>query len=131
MGGDAQFFSIIDYTTDGPETQQELVEAFAEIQQRRVRSYPGYRWARFLASADGTRVYNIVAWASEADWRHFDDNDDLAERQADIEQALSGLSGTAEPRMSGSPRYTLMREVRPNPTMAPATGNAEGKPDAG
>lgn len=131
MSGDARFFSIIDYTVDGPETQRELVEAFAEIQQRRVRSYPGYQWARFLASADGTRVYNIVAWASEADWRYFDQNDDLTERQADIEQALASLSGTAELRMSESPRYTLMREVRPDPTMAPTTVHAEGNPYAG
>jgi len=129
--GDAQFFSIIDYTVDGPQTQRELVEAFAQIQERRVRFYPGYRSARFLASSDGTRVYNIVAWASEADWRYFDETDDLAERQADIEQALARLSGAAEPRMSGAPRYTLVREVLPGPATAQATDSAGGEPDAG
>lgn len=64
MGDDAQFFSIIDYTVDRPQTQRELVDAFAEIQERRVRSYPGYLSARFLASTDGTRVYNWVLVAS-------------------------------------------------------------------
>ncbi len=113
MSTENGFYSIIDYTVDGPETQRELVDAFADIQERRVRGYPGYRAARFLVSSDGTRVYNIVSWDSEADWRHFDETDDLEERQADIKRALAGLSGKAEPRMSGAPRYTLMREVRP------------------
>ena len=115
MSTDPGFYSIIDYTVDGPETQRELVDAFAAIQERWVRFYPGYQSARFLASSDGTRVYNIVSWASEADWRHFDETDDLDERQAEIAKALDGLSGTAEPRMSGAPRYTLMREVGPGP----------------
>lgn len=38
-----------------------------------VRFYPGYRSARFHVSTDGTRVYNIVHWASEVDYRHFDE----------------------------------------------------------
>ena len=115
MSTDARFYSIIDYTVDGPQTQRELVEAFADIQERRVRFYPGYRSARFLASTDGKRVYNIVAWESEAAWRHFDQTDDLGQREADIEAALDGLSGTAEARMSGAPRYVLMREVTATP----------------
>lgn len=113
MNAEPGFYSIIDYTVDGPETQRALVEAFAEIQERRVRSYPGYRSARFLASTDGSRVYTIVSWASEADFRHFDETDDMEARQADIRRALAGLPGKAEPRMSGAPRYVLMREVRP------------------
>jgi C-6 monooxygenase len=113
---DHGFYSIIDYTVDGPQTQQELVEAFARIQEERVRFYPGYRSARFLVSVDGTRVYNIVAWDSEEDWRRFDETDDRVERQAAIEQALAGVSGTAEPRMSGAPRYRLVREVLHEPT---------------
>jgi hypothetical protein len=31
----------------------------------------------------------------EADWRHFDETDDLDERQAEIAKALDGLSGRA------------------------------------
>lgn len=107
------FYSIIDYTVDGERTQRELIDAFADIQERRVRGFPGYRSARFFASADGTRVYNIVAWDSEADWRRFDETDDMDERMADIQRALDGLSGHAEPRMTGAPRYHLIREVVP------------------
>jgi C-6 monooxygenase len=118
MSTESGFYSIIDYTVDGPDTQRELVDAFAEIQEQRVRFHPGYRSARFFVSADGTRVYNIVSWASEADWRHFDETDDRAARQAAIDDALRGLSGKAEPRMSGAPRYTLMREVHPGPPPA-------------
>ncbi|MDG4795655.1 antibiotic biosynthesis monooxygenase [Micromonospora sp. WMMD1082] len=113
MPDDAGFYSIIDYTVDGPQSQHELIEAFAEIQERRVRHYPGYRSARLLASQDGTRVYNVVAWQSEAHWRHFDKTDDLQERQADIDRAVDGISGTATPRMTNTPRYDLVREVLP------------------
>lgn len=105
------FYSIIDYTVDGPSTQQALIDAFAEIQERRVRHFPGYRSARFFASLDGTRVYNLVAWDSADDWRHFDETDDLEARTADIRDALERLPGHAEPRMSGAPRYRLVREV--------------------
>lgn len=112
---DPGFYSIIDYTVDGPETQRELVEAFAEIQERWVRFYPGYRSARFLASVDGTRVYNIVHWANEADFRAFEEGSDTDGRMAAIRTALDGLSGAAEPRMSGAPRYTVLGEVTPGP----------------
>lgn len=47
MGTDSGFYSIIDHTVDGFDTQRELVEAFAEIQERWVRFYPGYRSSRF------------------------------------------------------------------------------------
>lgn len=110
-----EFYSIIDYTVDGPLTQRELINAFADIQERRVRHRPGYRGARFLASSDGTRVYNIVAWDSEQAWRQFDNTDDPQARDADIAGALEKLTGHAEPRMSGAPRYTLLRRVDPSP----------------
>lgn len=42
---------------------------FAEIQVQGVRFYPGYRSARFLVSTDGTRVYDIVHWAGQVDYR--------------------------------------------------------------
>ena len=115
MSTDTGFYSIIDYTVDGPDTQRELVAAFADIQERWVRFYPGYRSARFHVSTDGTRVYNIVAWASEADYRNFVETSDTEGRMAAIGRALGGLSGRAEPRMSGDPRYVVVREVGPGP----------------
>ncbi|OEV04954.1 antibiotic biosynthesis monooxygenase family protein [Streptomyces oceani] len=116
MATDSCFYSIIDYTVDGPETQTELVRAFAEIQEQWVNFHPGYLSARFHVSTDGTRVYNIVRWESEADYRRFVETSDTDGRMAAIERALAGLSGTAEPRMSGSPTYTVVREVGPRVT---------------
>ncbi|GAA2409062.1 hypothetical protein GCM10010404_78760 [Nonomuraea africana] len=112
---DTGFYSIIDYTVDGFDTQRDLVAAFAEIQERWVRFYPGYRSARFHVSTDGTRVYNIVHWASEADYRSFVETSDTEGRMAAIGKALEGLSGKAEARMSGSPTYTVARQVSPGP----------------
>ncbi|MFI6928292.1 antibiotic biosynthesis monooxygenase [Nonomuraea spiralis] len=115
MTTDTGFYSIIDYTVDGHDTQRELVAAFAEIQERWVRFYPGYRSARFHLSTDGTRVYNIVHWASEDDYRHFVNTSDGEGRTAAIRAALDGLTGTAEARMSGPPTYRVVREVGPGP----------------
>lgn len=109
------FYSIIDYTVDGEPTQKALIEAFVTIQEEWVRFYPGYRSARLFASVDGSRVYNIVHWASEADFRHFERVSDNAGRAAAIEIVLKSLSGKAEPRMSGPPRYRLVRAVEPGP----------------
>ncbi|WP_020669812.1 antibiotic biosynthesis monooxygenase [Amycolatopsis nigrescens] len=113
MSVDNGFYSIIDYTVDGPETQRELTAAFAEVQRRWVCFYPGYRSARFHLSTDGTRVYNIVHWASEADYRNFVENSDTDGRVAAIQAALAGLAGHAEPRMTGVPTYTVAHEVGP------------------
>lgn len=113
MDTDRGFYSFIDYTVDGRETQDELVKVFAEIQDQWVSFYPGYRSARFHVSTDGTRVYNIVHWASEADYRSFVENSDTEGRMAAIEKALEGLAGKAEPRMTGVPTYTVVREVGP------------------
>lgn len=113
MNTDNGFYSIIDYTVDGPETQAELVNAFAELQTRWVNFYPGFRSARFHVSTDGTRVYNIVHWESEADYRNFVETSDTEGRMAAIQQALEGLSGRAEPRMSGIPTYKVVREIGP------------------
>ncbi|MFE9104216.1 antibiotic biosynthesis monooxygenase [Actinomadura geliboluensis] len=115
VGTDTGFYSIIDYTVDGFDTQRELVAAFAEIQERWVRFYPGYRSARFHVSTDGTRVYNIVHWASETDYRNFVDTSDTEGRMAAISKALKALSGKAEARMSGIPTYTVVREIGPGP----------------
>ncbi|GAA3067641.1 antibiotic biosynthesis monooxygenase family protein [Streptosporangium carneum] len=115
MSTDHGFYSIIDYTVDSARTQRELVDAFAEIQERWVRFHPGYRSARLHVSTDGTRVYNIVHWESEADYRDFVETSDTEGRVAAIQKALDGLSGWAEPRMSGPPTYTVVREVGPGP----------------
>jgi C-6 monooxygenase len=112
---DTGFYSIIEYTVDGTTAQSELVAAFAEIQERWVRFYPGYRSARFHVSTDGTRVYNIVHWSSEAHYRNFVETSDTEGRMAAIRQTLEGLSGKAEARMSGVPTYTVVREVGPGP----------------
>ncbi|MFD7236400.1 antibiotic biosynthesis monooxygenase family protein [Streptomyces syringium] len=113
MSNDLGFSSIIDYTVDGPATQAELVSAFAEIQEQWVSFYPGYLSARFHVSTDGTRVYNVVQWASEADYRDFVETSDTEGRMAAIEKALAGLSGKAEPRMTGAPTYRVVREIGP------------------
>ncbi|WP_285774906.1 antibiotic biosynthesis monooxygenase [Microtetraspora sp. NBRC 13810] len=120
MSVDDGFYSIIDYTVDGFDTQRELVDLFAEIQERWVRFYPGYRSARFHVSTDGTRVYNIVHWESEADYRHFVANSDTDGRMAAIRAAVEGVSGTAVARMTGPPTYTVVREVGPGPRLADA-----------
>jgi C-6 monooxygenase len=118
MTTDPGFYSIIDYAVDGPKTQQELVEAFAAIQERWVRFYPGYKSARLFASVDGTRLYNLVHWASEEDFRNFEETSDTEGRIAAIQRAVDGVSGTAEPRMSEAPRFTVVREVGPGPQRA-------------
>lgn len=115
MSTDTGFYSIIDYTVDGPATQAELVDVFANLQEQWVRFYPGYRSARFHVSTDGTRVYNIVHWADEADYRNFVETSDTEGRTAAIQKAVEGLAGRAEPRMSGVPTYTVVREVGPGP----------------
>ncbi|MEV4464086.1 antibiotic biosynthesis monooxygenase [Micromonospora echinofusca] len=115
MSPDTGFYSIIDYTVDGPDTQRELVAAFADVQERWVRFYPGYQSARFHVSTDGTRVYNIVRWVSRADYDNFVATSDTEGRMAAIAEALDGLSGRAEARMSGIPTYTVVREIGPGP----------------
>jgi C-6 monooxygenase len=110
-----EFYSIIDYTMDGPQTQHELAEAFSEIHKQWVRFYPGYLGARIVASLDGTRLYNIVRWRSEADFRSFVAVSDTQGRMAAIDQALAGLSGKAEARMTQAPHYQLLQAVEPGP----------------
>lgn len=113
MSTDTGFYSIIEHATDGPETQRALVDAFAEIQQRWVCFYPGYVSARFHVSTDGSRVYNIVHWASEEDYRHFLATSDTEGRMAAIQAAMGHLDGRAEARVGANPTYTIAREVRP------------------
>lgn len=109
----AGFYSVIDHTTDGPETQAALIDAFAAIQERRVSTYPGYVSATLLASTDGTRVLNVVAWETEEDYRQFDETDDHESRMVEIAEAVDGVPGHAEPRMTGLPHYRPVRVVEP------------------
>ena len=130
MRADEGFASIIAYTVDGPRTQEELVAAFAEIQERWVRFYPGYRSARCHVSTDGTRVYNVVLWASEADYRHVVENSGTEGRTAAIQRALDGLTGTATSRMTGPPDLPRGPGGRPRPPAHRLTRAAAGRPDA-
>ncbi|TCP56141.1 C-6 monooxygenase [Tamaricihabitans halophyticus] len=118
MSTDTGFYSIIEHATDGQETQQALVAAFAKIQEQWVRDYPGYVSARFHVSTDGTRVYNIVHWASEADYRNFVATSDTEGRMAAIQAAMDGLAGKAQARVSATPTYTVAREIGPGPRAA-------------
>lgn len=115
MSADTGFYSIIEHAVDGPETQRALVDAFAEIQERWVRFYPGYVSARFHVSTDGTRVYNIVHWASDADYRNFVATSDTDGRMAAIRAAMDALPGKVEARVSANPTYTVVREIGPGP----------------
>lgn len=108
------FYSIIDYEVDAS-AQEELLDAFVGLQEHWVRSYPGYVSARLFASVDGSRVYNVVYWGTEQDFRDFEATSDTAGRIAAIDAAIAGLSGRAEPRMTGPPRFRLARVVRPAP----------------
>jgi C-6 monooxygenase len=110
---DTRFFSIIDYAVDGAGTQARLVDAFAQIQRRWVAWYPGYVSAQLFASVDGTRVYNVVTWASEADFRHFEETSDTDGRVEAIRRAVEGAGGHVEPRMTGAPRFTLAARIGP------------------
>lgn len=118
MNEDNGFCSIIEYAVDGPGTQSALVDAFAEIQERWVRFYPGYVSARFHVSADGARVYNIVHWASEADYRHFVETSDTDGRMAAIQAALKGLPGEVKARVGANPTYRVAREISAGPRIA-------------
>ena len=115
LSEDTGFYSIIEHAVDGPDVQRALVDAFAEIQERWVRFYPGYVSARFHVSTDGTRVYNIVHWAGEADYRNFVANSDTDGRMAAIQSAMAGLPGKVEARVSANPTYTVVREIGPGP----------------
>jgi C-6 monooxygenase len=115
LSADTGFYSIIEHAVDGPETQRALVDAFAGIQERWVRFYPGYVSARFHVSTDGTRVYNIVHWASEADYRNFVATSDTDGRMAAIRAEMDALPGKVEARVSANPTYTVVREIGPGP----------------
>lgn len=113
MDSESEFYSVIEYAVDGPETQQRLIDAFVDVQRQWVAHYPGYLGARLLASLDGERVYNVIRWARESDYRFFEARSDTAGRMAAIERAVDGVRGRAESIMRGDPRYRLAAEVAP------------------
>jgi C-6 monooxygenase len=117
-----KFYSIIDYTVDAAETQRELAEAFEKIQKDWVRFYPGYLGAKILASTDGIRLYNIIEWRSEDDFRNFAKTSDTPGRLAAIGKALEGLSGKAVVRMTEAPHYGVLRTVKPGPAPSKEDG---------
>lgn len=112
------FYSIIDYTVDGPDTQHEIAEAFVGLQERWVRFHPGFHSARMLASTDGTRLYNLVAWRDEEAFAEFERTSDTEGRIAAIGRVIDGLEGQAEPRMTNLPRYRLLALVEPGPRVS-------------
>lgn len=105
----SHFFSVIDYTASGVESQPEIAAAFAGIQEDWVASYPGFVSARFLANTDGSSVCAIVEWASEADFRNFEQVSDTKGRMAALEAVFERLS-------TKGARRTLraIGEVRPH-----------------
>ena len=115
MDDDGEFYSIIDYAVDGPDTQRELIRVFAGLQERWVRYYAGYQDSTLFASLSGDRVYNVVRWDSEAHYRRFEEDSHSDGRIAAIQASLAGLSGRAEPRMSGPALFRVARVVRSGP----------------
>lgn len=91
--------------------------------------YRGYRSVRLLGSVAGTRLYNLVHWASEADYREFEKTSDTAGRMAAIQSALDGLSGADAPRMTEVPRYAVLREVAPASEHPTHGGRSRNRPE--
>lgn len=107
------FYSVIDYSVDSAHTQQEYVRAFEELAREWVSHWPGFLSARFLASEDGRRVFNIVHWESEEAFRAFERDSDTDGRVAAIQRAADGVEGHLELRMTESPRYRTAAVVEP------------------
>ena len=57
-------------------------------------------------TVDGTRLYNLVHWASEADFREFEETSDTAGRMAAIQSALDG---TVRSRCAADDRSPSLR----------------------
>lgn len=108
------FFSIIDYEVTGHEAQHRLVEELATVQEQWVRSHTGYVSATFFASVGGDRVYNVIEWRSKSDFDRFEAESDTDGRLAAIEAALLAVPGPVEPRMTGAPRFRVVRTVHPD-----------------
>ncbi|GCE51433.1 antibiotic biosynthesis monooxygenase [Thermosporothrix hazakensis] len=58
-------FTVVNVFTVTPEKQQEFLQDASQFVERFVRKLPGFIWAGFLISFDGTRVINMSQWESE------------------------------------------------------------------
>lgn len=112
------FVSILEYSVDGPEQQRQLADSLAEVVKEWVRFHPGFLSSRFHLSTDGTRVFNIIQWASEEAYRNFAEASDLKGRIAAIEDAFNSVSGSVSSPLDDDPhaeipRYMIYRTVLP------------------
>ncbi|TGG90264.1 antibiotic biosynthesis monooxygenase [Natronospirillum operosum] len=92
MTSPAAFYSIIDYTALSAQSQQDIAEAFAQIQRDWVAPYSGFVSARFLASTDGKVVRAIVEWETEEAFHAFEKESDGEGRIAALEAVFQKLS---------------------------------------
>ncbi len=56
--------TLINVFTVKPEHQQELLDILVDVDQKVMRSLPGYISANFHRSLDGTKVTNYTQWES-------------------------------------------------------------------
>jgi heme-degrading monooxygenase HmoA len=105
-----RFYSMIDYTASGAESQPDIALAFAQIQKDWVATYPGFIAARFLASTDGEIVRAIVEWENEDAFRDFERKSDPKGRMAALEAVFKRLS-TSGTRLT----FRAIGDVEPQP----------------
>lgn len=118
------FFSIIDYEVSGVDAQDRFVDESAAIQERWVRHHPGYVSATFFASVGGDRVYNLIEWRSKADFDRFESESDTDGRLAAIASAIDAVPGRVQARMTGAPRFRIVRTVHPGPRFVDGRASA-------
>ncbi|URK86431.1 hypothetical protein LP421_17990 [Rhizobium sp. RCAM05350] len=94
-----RFYSMIDYTSSGAESQPDIALALAQIQRDWVATYPGFIAARFLAGTEGGIVRAIVEWETEVAFRDFERKSDSKGRIAALEAVFKRLS-TSGTRMT-------------------------------
>jgi C-6 monooxygenase len=108
-----RFYSMIDYTSSGADSQPDIAFAFAQIQKDWVAAYPGFIAARFLASTDGTIVRAVVEWENEEAFRAFEQTSDTKGRMAALEAVFKRLS-TSGSRLT----FRAIGDVEPTPVGA-------------
>lgn len=57
--------TLINVFTVAPENQQALLDLLAQATREVMIKQPGFIWANFHKSIDGTRVVNYAQWASK------------------------------------------------------------------
>ncbi|WP_426124669.1 antibiotic biosynthesis monooxygenase family protein [Pararhizobium sp. PWRC1-1] len=107
-----RFYSMIDYTSSGAESQPDIALAFAQIQNDWVATYPGFIVARFLASTDGGIVRAVVEWENEEAFRDFEQKSDTKGRMAALETVFNRLS-TSGTRLT----FRAIGDVEPQPAI--------------